>query len=447
MVFREAIERDALDLLALSGRAAAETGHDPLDGALHRDLAALGNDHLAQERQLETAALALRRAWLSAAHRPADASLKSPEDGEITQVPCGEGLHFGYERDLDVSILEDRGATYAHPPVGWTSDMVIFRSGQAALASILQFVAAAWGDKRTLSVAHAGAYFETTALLAAWPRRTFRPTPASVVSADVVIGEPVWCDGCFGATDRLPRARQLLLLDTTMVGPSHDLRSCLAAADDCEVAIAFSSGLKLDQAGLELANVGIARVLVRESARRRIAGIAGIAGRLRQLRGLMATGLTLDELSALSAPWFLDRAYVDSYTAAIFANNRLLAQSIGSNSAVFGPHCHPSRSASGAAAPFCALQLRDASPARYRRLAEIVEQQSERRGLLLTKGGSFGFRGHRFELIEPAPRQGDPFLRVAMGWRDGHSCRGLAELLGELAAQKSFAALDRAYGR
>ena len=213
------------------------------------------------------------------------------------------------------------------PPAGWTSDMVIFRSGQAALASILQFVAAAWGDKRTLSVAHAGAYFETTALLAAWPRRTFRPTPASVVSADVVIGEPVWCNGCFGATERLPRARHVLLLDTTMVGPSHDLCSCLAAAaDDCEVAIAFSSGLKLDQAGLELANVGIARVLVRDGARPRA---TEIAGRLRQLRGLMATGLTLDELSALSAPWFLDRAYVDTYTTAIFANNRLLAQSIG----------------------------------------------------------------------------------------------------------------------
>ena len=42
---------------------------------------------------------------------------------------------------------------------------------------------------------------------------------------------------------------------------------------------------------------------------------------------------------------------------------------------------------------------------------------------------------------------GDPFLRVAMGWRDGHSCRGLGELLGELALHKSFEALDRAYGR
>ncbi|WP_170303604.1 hypothetical protein [Reyranella soli] len=432
-----------MDLLTLAGRVATETGHDPFDGALHRDLATLGNDHLAQERRLETAALTLRKVWLSAAHRPADASLKSPRDGDIARVPCGDSLHFGYERDLDMSILEDRGAAYAPPPAGWTSDMVIFRSGQAALAAILQFVASAWGDRRTLSVAHAGAYFETRALLDAWPRQNFRPTHPSVVSADVVICEPVWCNGCFAATKRLPRARHVLLIDTTMVGPACDLSPwLLAAGNDCDLAIAFSSGLKLDQAGLELANVGIARVLVRDGAQRR----SEITGRLRQLRGLMATGLTLDELSALSAPWFLDRAYVDNYVAAIFANNRVLAHAIGHESPVFGPHCHPALT-SNADAPFCAIQLREPSPSRYRRFVEIVEQQRERRGLLLAKGGSFGFRGHRFELIEPAPDQGHPFLRLAMGWRDGHSCRGLGELFHELAAYESFEALDRAYGR
>lgn len=439
MLFREAIERDALDLLALARRVAAAIGHDPFDGALQRDLAALGNDHLAQERQLESAALTLRRAWLQAAHRSADAMLKSPSDGDRARVPCGNSLHFGYERDLDVALLEDRGAAYAPPPAGWTSDMVIFRSGQAALAAILQFVASTWGDRRTLSVAHAGAYFETAALLDAWPRRNFRRADHSAVSADVVIGEPVRCNGCFAAAKQLPRARHVLLIDTTMVGPGCDLaRWLLAAGDDCDLAIAFSSGLKLDQAGLELANVGIARILVRDGTPRGLE----IAGRLRQLRGLMATGLTLDELSALSAPWFLDRAYADTYVAAIFANNRALAHAIGSDSPVFGPRCHPALM-SPADAPFCAIQLREPSPSRYRRFVEIVERQSDRRGLLLTEGGSFGFRGHRFELIEPAPRQGDPFLRVAMGWRDGHSCRGLAELFRELAACKSFEALDR----
>lgn len=443
MAFREAIERDALDLVALAERAAAESGHDLFDGALQRDLAALGSDHLAQEQRLEAAALTLRQVWLKVAHRPADTTMKSPNDGDMTHVPCGDSLHFGYERALDVSLLEDRGATYALPPAGWTSDMVIFRSGQAALATVLQFVASVWGDQRPLSVAHAGAYFETTALLESWPRRTFRPTRPTVVSADVVICEPVWCNGCFVATRRLPRARHVLLIDTTMVGPACDLGPWLrTAGDNCDLAIAFSSGLKLDQAGLELANVGIARVLFRGRARSRSQNV----GRLRELRGLMATGLTLDELSALSAPWFLDRVYADQYVAAIFANNHALAQAIGRCSPVFGPYCHPSLT-SNADAPFCAVQLREPSPSRYRRLVEIAEQQSDRRGLLLTKGGSFGFRGHRFELIEPTDGRGHSFLRLAMGWRDGHSCRGIAELFSELANHKSFEALDRAYVR
>ena len=132
---------------------------------------------------------------------------------------------------------------------------------------------------------------------------------------------------------------------------------------------------------------------------------------------------------------------------AIFANNRLLAQSIGSDSAVFGPHCHPSRSTPGAAAPFCALQLREASPARYRRLAEIVERQSEQRGLLLTKGGSFGFRGHRFELIEPAPGKAIPSCASPWAGATAIAAAASRELLGELANHKSFEALDRAYGR
>jgi hypothetical protein len=100
-----------------------------------------------------------------------------------------------------------------------------------------------------------------------------------------------------------------------------------------------------------------------------------------------------------------------------------------------------------AEAPFCALQLSDASADNHRRLSHIVECEIVRRGLLATCGGSFGFRGHRFELIEPDPNRGQPFLRVAMGWRAGHSRDGLCDLFAELASHRSFAALDRAYGR
>lgn len=443
MEFREAIERDALDLRSLSAKV-ADSGRKPVGADLLAGLAACGNDYGEQERQLEAAAMELRRSWLSMAHRPADVTLKSPRQGKVAHLPHGEHVCFGYEREIDASSLEDRGKAYLIPPPGWSGDLVLCRSGQAALACFVQYAVSRWGQHSALSVAHAGAYFETAALLESWPQRVLRQVPSSSADiVDILITEPVWCDGGFGVADRAPRARRVVLIDTTMVGPTHDLSRHLPQGDDCGLVIAYSSGLKLDQAGLELANVGIVRILARDGAE----DAAGIAAALRRIRNLTGSGLTLDELSALSAPWFLDREYVDRYTAALFAHNRALAASVGTDSAIFGRRSHPSLVATDAEAPFCAFELAQASAVNYRRLFEIVARESRRRGLVVTKGGSFGFRGHRFELIEPEPAQGRPFLRVAMGWRDGHSRHGLCTLFAELAGHASFERLDRAYGR
>jgi hypothetical protein len=416
MEFRDAIEKDAEDLRTLADRAGAASGKGDL---LPRPVTT-GNDWLAQERQLDAAAMALRRNWLAVAHRPGDSTLKSPRAGHVAHIACGSDVSFGYERDIDVSLLEQREG-YLRAPAGWKAELVLFRSGQAALACLIHFAAAQWGKANPLTVAHAGTYFETASLLASWPQRMIRQTD-DAAAADIVIAEPVWCDGQFGCGQRLPKARHALLLDITMSGPAYDLAPHL---DACPLVIAYSSGLKLDQAGLELANVGIVRVLARD-------GTTEVGTALRQLRGLAGSGLTLDELSALSAPWFMDRAYADRYTAAIFANNRALAETIGSRSPVFGARCHPSLVDPAAEAPFCALTLNEPSPEKYRALETRIASACERRGLLAAKGGSFGFRGHRFELIEP--EDGRTFLRVAMGWRDGWSRQGLCDLFAELAA-------------
>ena len=58
-----------------------------------------------------------------------------------------------------------------------------------------------------------------------------------------------------------------LLQSVKFVSNSDPAALLAAAGDDCEVVLALSSGLKLDQAGLELANVGLLRVLVRAGAR------------------------------------------------------------------------------------------------------------------------------------------------------------------------------------
>lgn len=416
MEFRDAIEKDAEDLRVLADHALAASGYD---GFSPRHVAN-GNDWLTQERQLEAAAMTLRRDWLRVAHRPGDSTLKSPRAGHVAHIACGSRVSFGYERDIDASALEQRMG-YLQVPAGWTADLVLFRSGQAALACLIHFAAAQWGKTGALTVAHAGAYFETGALLASWPQRMIQQVD-DAPEADIVIAEPVWCDGQFGCGGNLPKARHALLLDITMSGPSYDLTPHL---DECPMVIAYSSGLKLDQAGLELANVGIVRVLAREGSRE-------VGAALRQLRALTGCGLTLDELSALSAPWFMDRSYAERYTAAIFANNRALAEAIGPRSPVFGARCHPSLVDPAAEAPFCALTLNEPSIEKYRALEVRVADECQRRGLLAVKGGSFGFRGHRFELIEP--EDGSPFLRVAMGWRDGWSRQGLCDLFAELAA-------------
>jgi len=434
--FREAIDRDAQDLRTLADAVAASSDHLRIGTDLLAGLALCGNDFRDQERQLDAAAWALRRAWLTLAHRPADTTPKSPCAGQIAHVATGDEIDFGYERALDASLLEGRGDSYVQPVRGWSRDLVVCRSGQAALAGLLRVAVGRWGRSQPMTVAHAGAYFETISLLDSYPDRILRRVPTRQgESADLVIAEPVWCNGQFGVLAALPRPRHALLLDITMVGPAHDLAPYLASSP---LVVAYSSGLKLEQAGLELANVGLVRILSCDGQG------AEIAADLRHIRGLTGSGLTLDELSALSAPWFMDRAYADRYTRAIFDNNRALARAIGTSSPLFEERCHPALLAGPtgqAEAPFCALSLREPSAERYRRLEALVEREAERRGLLLVEGGSFGFRGHRFELIEP--EQGPTFLRVALGWRDGHSRQGICDLFAELAATPSFEALER----
>ena len=118
----------------------------------------------------------------------------------------------------------------------------------------------------------------------------------------------------------------------------------------------------------------------------------------------------------------------------MFANNAALARAIGSGSNLVEDRSHPSLLSPEAVAPFCAIRLRDGDAAAQRRLLHRVESEIARRGLALANGGSFGFRGNRYELIEPEHQTGQPFLRVAMGYRGGSDRDRIVNLFRELAA-------------
>src|SRR4051794_9791913 len=199
MQFRAAIEQDACDLKELADRATRTSGHPDLLPKFR-----FQNDHYAaHERGLDAAAMDLRRHWLQLAHQPADTTPKSPCEGEVAHMPSGRAVQFGYEREIDASVLERRGEDYVDRVPGWSSEVVLFRSGQAALACLLQFAVSRWGGTGALRVSHAGAYFETASLLKSWPGRVLSWSEGA---ADIVIAEPVWCDGAFSCSEAIPAA-------------------------------------------------------------------------------------------------------------------------------------------------------------------------------------------------------------------------------------------------
>jgi hypothetical protein len=380
------------------------------------------------ERGFDAAARRLRAGWLRSVAAETARVLRSPTEREIERLAKSRHDAYGYERDFHPERLEARcHAFFGAPPRGWTAAHAMFSSGQAALATILLHLAARRPGK--LAVAHVGAYFETSELVRHACRRV-----SDLAAADCIIVEPVACDGRFTTHDAACLAGRLgdgqtLVVDETLTAPTTQLPAILAEASDCGGAVLrVVSGLKLLQQGLELANVGIVSIFARDAD-----AAASIADGLKRCRTLTGAGLRFVDALALEAPFFLERAATQSYAARVFAHNAALTRAVMADNRRFKPLADSD--AAAAALPYCAFELRAGNGAEaLERLAADIERQAKARGLLIERGGSFGFRGHRFEVIEPETGEA-PFLRMALGARDDHSCRGLIALMAELASE------------
>jgi hypothetical protein len=109
----------------------------------------------------------------------------------------------------------------------------------------------------------------------------------------------------------------------------------------------------------------------------------------------------------------------------------VLANALADRRAILETVAHPILDCSCGVAPFCVLSLKDKSRQAYDRLEQSIKDGARRRRILFEEGGSFGFRGHRFEVVQPDDKTA-PFLRVAIGRRAGWSLEGIIALLREL---------------
>jgi hypothetical protein len=413
------------------------------------------------ERISERFGRTLRQLWLEAGAFATSSSYRSPPTAETTKTTTGRKVDFGYERDLHPVHLEQRCERFFEaPPKGWNADHVLLSSGQSAMAAILHALEGSslfGGPLRRLSFLHLGSYFETSeifslfcALLQAGGCGRSAVEDMAHLDGDIVIVEPVFCDGDYGVVDvnrlievhaRTQRTR-VYLFDNTLCGTRFVLENYLPRLDAIEPVAVFRifSGLKLFQAGLELSSVGIVSVFMRDGG---AISAREIGDRIRRVRTLLGLGLSFFEVAALEVPWFLDGENTRAYERTIFDNNEALARAVAAENRLFEGTFHPSLLGAPhdlRGAPYCSFHLGEHDPHLYDALEQHLHREAERRDLQFDLGGSFGFRGHRFEVVRPETGE-EPFLRVALGRRTGWSRDRIIELMTETARAPSVAQL------
>lgn len=409
------------------------------------------------ERKLDALVGQLRRAWMATAHEHADLTYRSLLSNERKVLPSRMTMAYGYERSLEENPLEARLPAYRPVPAGWSARHLLFSSGMAALSGIMQTLPAILDSRanpRSLLVA--AAYFETLDLVALGTHGC----SARIVTDDTTFGaaceaqvpdaafvEPIVYDPWLRPFDVRRAAGMLaalrtppvLVIDSTLVGPTLPMARILDEARTLPLIVQASSGLKLDQAGLELANVGIVSLYAPASEQ---AKLDAAADRLCVVRRLNGTALTIDTVALLDIPFFLDAATFHEYCTPVFAHNARLARAVPAGG-LFETIAHPGLDPQGnpaAQAPFVFFHLREDEAVRYTDLERLVLDRASARGLALERGGSFGFRGHRCEAVhlDGAARNG--VFKVALGARSGPSVDGIITLLADIAAFPTVAA-------
>lgn len=410
---------------------------------------------LADALALQRAHSSLRAWYLRAVAEHTQHHWRTPPTGAQIPFPGAPGGYdFAYDRQHPPTHLEARLVGDGRAAGG-----LLFSSGMGALCSIFQALGHLLGDDGAL-IARAS-YFETLTLLRLGPyaRRWRRArTDAEFADSlarlpvDVVLVEPVPYDWDLCPVDSsvlgpaLDRCSlpPVVVVDTTLTPASPPLDRLLdELRARAALLVVVRSGIKLDQAGLELTNLGIVEWWPGQGRPRLDAWAATLAA----CRVVNGTTLTWQESCALAPAFVLDLAQLTSHAERVGANNRHLTSRLRQTGSLF-----TDRAPSDAAwrLPFFVLALRENTPEAARDLAGLLAGEQRRRGLGWQMSGSFGFRSPRFETILPEEqsRPEEPaqaVLKVAAGAMDGAQLEAIGTLLEELVQFDSINDVRRAW--
>ena len=477
---------DSLTMPDSSLESRCQSLQETLFGVLAEASSALGGKNsLNTEHQLHQVAHQVRQLCLDIAHKTTTGQYKSPVQPHSVQLASGSQLSYSYERNLAPTILEQRLALEGTSQSGWQGQHLLFSSGMVSLMMAVQscFRETIPQADKPLKLAMWGGYFETHFLLdilanpgLAWTQLQTQADLWQYLARgeiDILLLEPVSYDWDMEVLDlkqlstlwhsALLQRPQTIILDTTLVNQTFSMQDFLEQLGEHppRMVVQVRSGMKLDQQGLELSNVGLLSVYTPTTGLHQPGSAAVVPTSAQQVgrflshaRQMMGLGLTLEELACLDVPFFLDSVKTLTYAKSVFANNAELAlavqQTVDSTAnSIIKQVAHPALSAQShfawACAPFVILHLIADTAANHALLLAILETERRRQEILLFPGGSFGFRHHRFEVIWIKSNQQVGLFKVAMGARQGDSKDATIRLLKQLASYSSYQELAQSY--
>ncbi|MFB7255375.1 hypothetical protein [Streptomyces nojiriensis] len=470
-----ALERDLLSEMAVL--AAGQGGDDRTQWTSHAKSVTQidldDHDDLSIERHLVEATARMRKLLLRRGHRMDEGFDRSPDLTKPRMLPGGQRLHLGYERSLPVDALEQKLASQSREPSGgWRRRTVAFSSGMAAIANVLQSLTYMLkpSEEKPIRVDFWGDYFETGALLeylsgTTMQTRKIAPHDLAAVwsgpePSDVVLIEPIRYNWSLDALDvsrlvngwrRGPVRTPIIVVDTTLASPAWPTSAfldALVSPSGAPLVVEVRSGLKLDQQGLEVSNLGVVDIFQHDRAMNSALTLEHVEETIKAARGITGACPSAASAAALDAPFLLDDQWTRIHSGLLFRNNAWLAENLAdATHGVFQSFAHPSLSEGfgRANAPFIVCELRENTLDNHAVLQAVVQEEIERRRLNVVYGNSFGFRTTRFDLIVPRKSEGNALFKVAAGARGGPSLDQFCDVLREIASYSSMAKLREKY--
>lgn len=426
-----------------------------------------------------TRTLELRSHWINYARDFALQAQVTHPNSSILPLPRGGSATLGEYGDPILDDFESR-LREAHKGRSTTDgEHIVLASGMAAISSLL-FVLRDWwrpSPQNPMDCVCWGSYFETVFQLETLEHGQFSaqliPSQDKFLQAvaegihPMVTIDPVaysWemdvldLDAFVEAWNQRPEvAGQVLVLDTTLVGETFPVQELRSRLKNVTLFCHMASGLKLDQRGIELNNVGFLSLYANDKDLER-----EFAAALRQLRTELGYGISYREMCEFDTEFFLKPDELANYGEKVYLNNQFLAQNLDlGEGKIFERVRHPSLSARSslpwAVAPFVVFHLADDALVNQGLLLEVLNHECELRGIPFHTGASFGFRFHRYEVIVPnyglqnpgtegkevhAPRS---LFKVAMGSNQGPLRARIVDLINEVASASGFGELRSRY--